>query len=51
MFDYSISPNAVPPTVSPVEPSQVTLMITVTNKGSKPAGGVDEDAPMVRCSV
>jgi len=32
MLDYTISPNAVPRTVSPAEPSVVTLMITVTNK-------------------
>lgn len=32
MFDYQISPNKVPRTVDPAEPSRVTLMITVTNK-------------------
>src|SRR6185437_4182604 len=32
MLDYKITPNAVPRTVSPAEPSVVTLMITVTNK-------------------
>jgi hypothetical protein len=32
MFDYQISPNKVPRTLDPAEPSNVTLMITVTNK-------------------
>src|SRR6185437_17023071 len=32
VLDYTITPNAVPRTVSPAEPSMVTLMITVTNK-------------------
>jgi hypothetical protein len=32
MLDYTITPNAAPRTVSPAEPSVVTLMITVTNK-------------------
>lgn len=32
MFEYQISPNAVPRTANPAEPSIVTLMITVTNK-------------------
>jgi hypothetical protein len=32
VLDYMITPNAVPRTVSPAEPSVVTLMITVTNK-------------------
>ena len=32
MLDYTITPNAVPRTVSPTEPSVVTLMITVTNR-------------------
>lgn len=32
MFSYTITPDAVPRTVNPDEPSKVTLMITVTNK-------------------
>jgi hypothetical protein len=32
VFDYQISPNKVPRTVDPAEPSRVILMITVTNK-------------------
>jgi hypothetical protein len=32
MFDYAITPTAVPRSVSPAEPRTVKLMITVTNK-------------------
>jgi len=32
MFDYTITPNAVPRSVSAADPSKVKLMITITNK-------------------